>query len=110
MTKSGVGANKMGKHIDKSMKVENGAKASDVVAAKSLNVFVGGLRDARDLGNAFKIAKTDAVAAKSLNVFIGGLESIFKIVKIDIVAAKSLDVLVGGLGNATKSATIITKR
>ncbi len=113
MTESGVSVNKTGKHMDESVE---GFGALDAVATKSLNVFVGGLRDVRGSENTFKITDTDIVAVKSLDISVEGLGGDFKIAKTDTVAAKSSDILVGGLGgigsleDITKSAIIIIKR
>ncbi len=116
MTKNGVSANKTGKYMDKSMEVENGVRALAAVATKSLDIFIGSLRDIGGSGGAFKITETDIVTAKSSDVSVGDLGGAFKIAETDTVTIKSLDVSVGGLGDignlpyATKSATTITER
>ena len=116
MTGSEMSAHETSKHKDESIEVEDGAAAPDAVVAKSLDILVRDVGDVEALGNAFKIAKIDAVAAKSLDISVGGLEDTSKTAKTDAVATKSLDVSVGGsggvgsLGSATKNAIIVTER
>lgn len=116
VTQSGVSTNKIGKHMDKSMEIEDKVKAPDVVATKRLNISVGSLEDVGSLRYAFKIAETDVVTAKSLNISVKGLGDTSKITETDAVAIQSLDVSIkdlrdiGNLGDAIKSVTTIIER
>lgn len=70
ITRSKVYTNEIGKYKNKSMEVENGDEAPDAVAAKSLNISIGGLGNIEGLKDIFKITEMDVVTGKSLDVLV----------------------------------------
>lgn len=98
VTESGVNANETGKYMNKDMKFKNRIRVSNIIVAKSSDIFIESLKDFEGLEGTYKITKTDLIATKSLDVSVRDLEGVFKIVEIDAVTAKSLDISIWGLG------------